>query len=103
MSVNYVTHSVPLTQPCTLWRGKFQADGCPDSPDHYTGTTLGEVCVGSGHDSVVAPVFTDSHLHISRPMGNEDMFFCFLFFLFWGLNTHMQLPAVAVSHLSYHG
>lgn len=58
--------SPPLTQLSTLQRGGVKQTAV-QTPQIITQESHWERCVGSGCDSVCAPVFTGIHLHMSRP------------------------------------
>ena len=60
----------PLTQLSTLRRGKAKQTAV-QTPQIITQESYWERCVGSGCDSMCAPVFTDIHLHMSRPLANH--------------------------------
>lgn len=58
--------SPPLTQLCTLQCGKAKKTAV-QTPQIITQESHWERCVGSGCDSVCAPVGFDIHLHMSQP------------------------------------
>lgn len=61
----------PLTQLSALRYGKVKQTAV-QTPQIITQESHWERCVGSGCDSMCAPVFTDIHLHMSRPLLIRD-------------------------------
>lgn len=90
-----VPRSPPLTQLSTLRCGKAKQTAV-QTPQIITQESHWERCVGSGCVSMSAPVFTDIHLHMSRPqlIRSHECGFGFGF----GGNKYMQLPVVAACY-----
>lgn len=86
--------SPPLAQLSTPRRSEAEQTAV-QTPQIITQESHWERCVGSGDDSVCAPVFTDIHLHMSWPQPITrfvfDLLFFSFFFLFWFEENLTQL------------